>query len=231
MRRNIRILLADDHTLVAEGLRSLLEGKCDILGIVTDGEALVDATQRLRPDVVITDITMPRLNGLDAIREMRRRGVDTRVVVLTMHADAFLAAEAFHAGAAGYVLKHSAGEELVEAIQEVHRGGVYITGLIPKDLVSQLITSDAKAPAPEGKLTPRQRQILQLAAEGRSMKQVAAALRISRRTAESHKYQLMRTLGVRSTAELVHYAIRLGLIPPPPPGPAARGASELHRTV
>jgi DNA-binding NarL/FixJ family response regulator len=215
-----RVVLADDHTLVAEGIRSLLDGVFEIVGAVADGEALLDVVATARPDVIVTDLTMPRMNGLDAIRELRRRGNGVGVVVLTMHADPFLAAEAIRAGASGYVLKHSAGEELVQAIREVNAGHMYITPLIARDLIKRLISKPAGADAePETMLTPRQRQILQLTAEGRSMKQVAGMLNISRRTAESHKYQLMQTLGVHSTAELVQFAIRLGLIEVTAPKP------------
>jgi len=218
----VRVLLADDHVVVAQGLKSLLEDNFEFVGIAADGEALLAAAERHRPDVVVTDITMPRLNGLDATVELRRRNLAERIVILTMHADPFLAAEAIRAGASAYVLKHSAGDELVQAIREVSAGRMYITPLIAKDLVAELISSADTGPAPEAKLTPRQRQILQLTAEGRSMKQVASALHISRRTAESHKYQLMRTLGVHTTAELVQYAIRLGLISVPTPSRSER---------
>lgn len=206
-----RVILADDHTVVAEGLQTLLERAFQLCGVVSDGEALVEAAERLRPDVIVTDITMPRLNGLDAIRQLRARGNNARAVVLTMHADAFLAAEAFRAGASGYVLKHSAGEELIRAIRMVHQGLLFIPPLMARDLMSELNNPGQRRSALVT-LTPRQRQILQLSAEGHSLKHIATILKLSRRTVESHKYRLMRTLGVHSTAELIACAARLGLI-------------------
>jgi DNA-binding NarL/FixJ family response regulator len=213
-----RVLLADDHTLVAEGLGSLLREEFELVGQASDGRALLELAAELNPDVVVTDITMPLLNGLDAIRELRQVVPAARMVVVTMHADPRLAAEALRAGASGYVLKHSAGQELIQAVRDVSHGRVYITPLIAHDVILVLAgTPPASADAPH--LTSRQRQVLQLVAEGHSMKRVAAMLNVSRRTAETHKYQLMTQLGVHSTAGLVQYAFRLGLLsldaPPP----------------
>lgn len=197
--------------MVAEGLCRLLEDRFELVGHVTAGDALLREAVDKEPDVIITDITMPLLNGLDAIRLLRRRGLTAKAVVLTMHSDPFLAAEALRAGASAYVLKHAAGEELIRAIDEVLAGGVYVSLELGSRVLRDL-ASFPDASRLETRLTPRQRQILQLTAEGRSMKQIARLLGISRRTAESHKYQLMRTLGVGSTPQLVRHAIRLGLI-------------------
>lgn len=222
--KRARVLLADDHTIVAEGLASLLEDDFDLIGQVRDGRALVEAARKLRPDVIVSDISMPLLNGLDAVRQIRRAGLPSKLVILTMHADIHLATEAVRAGATGYVLKQSAGEELITAIREVLKGRTYITPLIATDVIGTLV-DERNAPARRPvSLTPRQREVLQLVAEGRTMKEIAGILGISTRTAESHKYQMMAALGVATTAELVQYAIRIGVIaltpgvPHTPPG-------------
>jgi DNA-binding NarL/FixJ family response regulator len=206
-----RVLLADDHTLVAEGLGSLLREEFELVGQASDGRALLRLAAALRPEVVVTDITMPLLNGVDAVRELRQVAPETRVVVVTMHADPRLAAEAVRAGATGYVLKHSAGQELIHAVREVSCGRVYITPLIAHDVISVLAGTPPAGPDLP-RLTSRQRQVLQLVAEGHSMKRVAALLNVSRRTAETHKYQLMAHLDVHSTAGLVQHAFRMGLL-------------------
>lgn len=209
--RAIKVLLADDHAIVAEGLAALLKGAFDLTDIVSDGRALVKAVQELRPDVVVADISMPLLNGLDAVRQIKSSWPETKVVILTMHADVQLAIQAFRVGASGYVLKTSAGEELITAIQEAYKGRSYLTPLIAKDLLSVLL--EAKGPNhSETKLTGRQREVLQLIAEGRTMKEIASILHISSRTAESHKYDMMEALGVSTTAELIQHAIRLNLV-------------------
>lgn len=230
--KRTRVLLADDHTLVAEGLGSLLREEFELAGQVSDGRALLQMAGTVKPDVVVTDITMPLLNGVDAVRELRQVNPDTRVVVVTMHADPHLAAEALRAGAAGYVLKHSAGQELIHAVREVSRGRVYITPLIAHEVISVLAGTPSVHPdLPH--LTSRQRQVLQLVAEGHSMKGVAAMLNVSHRTAETHKYQLMTQLGVHSTAGLVQYAFRMGLLsldapPVPGPRPPAAGTKDVR---
>ena len=207
-----KVLVADDHSVVAEGLRALLEDQFDLVGIVHDGRALLEAVGRLRPDVVLTDISMPLLNGLDAIRQIRKRHVDTKIVVLTMHRDTGMAVDAFRAGASGFVLKISPGEELIAAIEQVALGRAYVTSLLAKDLINILLEAGRPAASGESALTPRQREVLQLVAEGRTMKEVASILKISPRTAESHKYEIMQVLGVDTTAGLVQSALRLKLI-------------------
>lgn len=215
MNERVKVLLADDHMLVADGLTALLRDDFELVGRASDGRELVDAARRLQPDVVVTDISMPVLNGIDALRELKRVAPGARVVVVTMHADPHLAAEAMRAGAMGYVLKHSAGGELLQAVREVVGGRVYITPLIARELLAELTTFGDTEAGP--RLTARQRQVLQLVAEGHTMKQVAAILSVSRRTAEAHKYQIMELLDVHSTAKLVQHAIRMGLISVDPP--------------
>jgi DNA-binding NarL/FixJ family response regulator len=205
-----KVLLADDHVVVAKGLEALLKDTFDLVGVVHDGRALLEAVETLQPDVVVTDISMPLLNGLDAVRQIRTRRPDVKVVVLTMHKETQLAADAFRAGASGYLLKVSPGEELITAIQQAALGRAYVTTLLAKDLITLLM--EAGEGSSDTPLTPRQRQVLQLIAEGRTMKEVASILNISPRTAESHKYEIMRVLGVQTTAGLVQYAIRLKLV-------------------
>jgi DNA-binding NarL/FixJ family response regulator len=197
--------------VVARGLESLLKKSFDLVAVVHDGHALVDAAEKFRPDVIVTDISMPGLNGLDAIRQIRARRPGMKIVVLTMHRDTQLAVEAFRAGASGYVLKVSPAEELISAIAEVAEGRGYVTTQLTKDLITLLLEARGQ-PAGGTSLTPRQREVLQLVAEGRTMKEVASILNISPRTAESHKYEIMQVLGVETTAALIQYAIRLRLV-------------------
>ncbi|MBV9269025.1 MAG: response regulator transcription factor [Acidobacteriaceae bacterium] len=210
----IRVLLADDHTMFVEGLRALLKDSFDLVGVVHDGRELLKAVAELRPQVVVADISMPMLNGVDAARQITNLRPETKVVMLTMHAEPQLAVEAFRAGALGYLLKTSAGEELINAIHEVSKGRAYLTPLIAKDLLSVLIEAKGlHQPEPlQTRLTARQREVLQLIAEGRTMKEIASILQISPRTAESHKYEMMEVLGVSTTAELIQHAIRLKLV-------------------
>jgi DNA-binding NarL/FixJ family response regulator len=201
-----RVLLADDHQLLLGAFEKLLAGECEIVGQVSDGRALVAAAEKLKPDVIVLDILMPLLNGLDAGRQIKQRLRDVRLVFLTMNEDADLAAEAFRSGASAYLLKRSAASELTNAIREVMQGRSYITPLIAGDLVGSLIHSDEKKPAQE--LTLRQREILQLLAEGKSMKEVASTLNLTPRTIAFHKYRMMEQLRVGSTAELIQYAVK-----------------------
>ena len=206
-----KVLLADDHAVVAQGLEALLKDDFDLVGIVHDGRALLDAAEALRPDVIVTDISMPLLNGLDAIRQIRVRWPGMKVIVLTMHRETQLAVDAFRAGASGYMLKVSPGEELITAITQIAQGRAYVTTLLTKDLITVLMEASREGSS-SSPLTPRQREVLQLIAEGRTMKEVASILKISPRTAESHKYEIMQTLGVETTAALVQYAVRLRLV-------------------
>jgi DNA-binding NarL/FixJ family response regulator len=207
----VKVLIADDHAVVAEGLQALLRDEFDLVGTVNDGRALLEAVETLQPDVVLTDVSMPMLNGLDAIVQIRARRPDAKIVVLTMHRETQLAADAFRAGASGYVLKISPGEELITAIRHASQGRAYVTSLLAKDLITLLLEAGNAPPRSGSPLTPRQREVLQLIAEGRTMKEVANILNISPRTAESHKYEIMETLGVKTTAELVQYAVRARL--------------------
>jgi len=207
------VLLADDHAIVSQGLEALLKQRFDLVGTVGDGRALVAATAELLPDVVVTDISMPGLNGLDAIRQIKKANPHVKLVVLTMHAEPNLVAEALKAGASGYLLKTSAVEELETAINEVLKGRTYVTSLIAKDVFSLLIDNSGGT-GESDRLTSRQREVLQLIAEGRTMKEVAAILNISPRTAESHKYEMMSVLGCQTTADLIHYAIKMKLVSP-----------------
>jgi DNA-binding NarL/FixJ family response regulator len=206
------VLLADDHAVVAEGLAAVIKTSFKLLGTVFDGHALVAAAEQLRPDVIVTDITMPVLNGLDAIRQIRKAQPHAKIVVLTMHPDADMAVQAFRAGALGYVLKISSSEELIAAIHEAAAGRTYLTSSISRGLISVLLEAHRKPAEPSAQLSPRRREVLQLIAEGRTMKEVAAILGISQRTAEAHKAQIKELLGAESTAELIQYAIRLKLI-------------------
>jgi DNA-binding NarL/FixJ family response regulator len=206
----LKMFGADDHQIVAEGLRSILETKFDIIGIVSDGRALVEATRQLRPEVIVADISMPLLNGIEATRQVKRVVPKTRVIVLTMHADATYATRAIEAGAGGYVLKYSATAELVSAIREALQGRVYVSPRIANALLQ--VWMDRRQPQNDPPLTPRQREVLQLLAEGYSAKEIAAILGISSRTAEFHKYRMMEMLKVNTGAELIRYAIRHGII-------------------
>jgi DNA-binding NarL/FixJ family response regulator len=201
------ILLADDHKMFAQGLQSLLEDEFELVGTVENGQALVEAAGKSKPDVIVVDISMPLMNGLDAIRKLKAQGSAAKVIFLTMHADDRLLAEAFRCGGSGYVLKQSAGEELILAIKQVLGGHKYVTPLLAKEWAADFTKGV------EGKrtLTPRQREVLRLVIEGCTMKEVASRMGISTRTAESHKYEMMEGLGVDNTAELIQYAIKIGL--------------------
>lgn len=205
-----RILLADDHRIVVEGLRGLLEPEFEIVGIVEDGRALLTAAEKLRPNVIVADISMPLLNGIDSVRQIKKTHEEIKVVFLTMHPDVTYAASAFEAGASGYVLKHSAPSELVTAIKSALRGKTYVTPLLAGELM-QFYKKRTDQRDELTRLTPRQREVLQLLAEGRSAKDIAAILNISARTVEFHKYRIMDDLGITSAAELVKYAIEHGL--------------------
>lgn len=206
--RRATVLIADDHTIVRDGLVSLLKESYDVVGAVGDGEALMEAAARLGPDVIVTDVSMPGPSGLEVLASLRARKIASRVIVLTMHHDAALAAHALREGAAGFILKHAAGDELVAAIEQVLRGHVYLTPPVVKDVMEQM-ADPRSAPV---HLTSRQLEVLRLIVEGRRMKEIAAVLQLSTRTVESHKYEMMEALGVHSTAELVRYALQHRLV-------------------
>ena len=207
-----RILIADDHQILAEGLRGLLEPEYDVVGVVADGREMVAAAKEHRPDVIVADVTMPLLNGIDAAVQLRDVGVKAKVVFLTMHRDVAYARLAMGAGAAGFVLKHSVASELVTAVREALKGRTYVTPMIAGELLQSYREGPSEPREPAQRLTARQREVLQLFAEGRSAKEVAALLRISIRTAEAHKARISEALGLRTTAELVQFAIRNGII-------------------
>jgi DNA-binding NarL/FixJ family response regulator len=207
-----RVLLADDHTLVLDGFRKLLEEHCAIIGTAEDGRALVEAAERLQPDLVLLDISMPRLNGIDAARTLKKHHPDMKFIFVTMHADPSYVNEAFRAGASGYLLKRSAAQELLQAIQAVMNGAFYLTPLVTKAVLSGLLASgQAHIPAIDD-LTARQREILQLVAEGYSAKEIASQIKISHRTIEFHKAKIMEMLNLHTTADLVKYAVAHGLV-------------------
>ena len=207
-----RILLADDHRIVIEGLKKLLEPEYDVVGTVEDGRALIAAVAELQPDVVVADISMPHLNGIEAVRQIKEKSPRIKVVMLTMHHDAQYAVRAFEAGASGFVLKASASNELITAIGEAIRGKTYVTPLIAGDLIQSYREGKANPEIGLRQLSARQREILQLVAEGHSAKEIGRALNISARTVESHKYQIMEALNVKTSAELVQFAIKHGII-------------------
>jgi DNA-binding NarL/FixJ family response regulator len=210
--KRARILLADDHIIIIEGLRRLLENHFELVGAVTNGLALLEAAKATKPDIILLDISMPHLSGLDAARTLQKDSKRIKLIFLTQHTDSYFVKEAFRAGASGYLLKQSAGDELITAIDQVLQGRPYITPLIAEDLIPMILESKDHSDGKRPDLTPRQGQVLQLIAEGKSLKQVALILEISVRTAESHKYEMMRKLGVRTNAELIQYAFRIGLI-------------------
>jgi DNA-binding NarL/FixJ family response regulator len=206
------VLLADDHRMVAEGLKSLLGLEVELVGVVEDGLALIEAARKLRPDVIVADITMPHLNGIDALARLKQDNERVRVIFLTMHQEVAYARRALDAGAAGYVLKHSAPAELIDAIRAALDGKTYVSPALAGDLLQAMKRQPDKASDPVALLTPRQREILQLLTEGRSAKEIGGALAISARTVEFHKYQMMETLGLHTNAELVHFALKHGIV-------------------
>lgn len=202
------VILADDHTLVLEGFRRLLETHCELLATVGDGQALLKAAAQHRPDIVILDISMPVMNGIEAARTLKSKFPSMRLVFVTMHADPAYVRAAFQAGACGYLLKQSLGTELTQALHIVLRGQSYVTPLIAKDVVDGALSHDQP---PLVELTARQQEVLQLIVDGHSAKDIAAKLNISHRTVEFHKSQLMQQLDLHSTVELIKFALTNGL--------------------
>jgi len=208
--RRYTVLIADDHAIVKEGLvRLLKEHDFDVVGAVGDGLELMEAAKRLRPDVIVTDVSMPGLSGLDVLNRLKSERVESKVIVLTMHHDGELATRAMRAGASGFLLKRSAGEELLTAMHQALEGRTYLTPVLTKEVIERMSAPPEQS---EPQLTTRQLDVLRLILEGRRMKEIAATLQLSARTVETHKYQMMQTLGVESTAELVKYAIEHRLI-------------------
>jgi DNA-binding NarL/FixJ family response regulator len=207
-----RLVLADDHRIVAEGLHSLLSARYDVVAVVEDGHALLDAVARLTPDVVIADVTMPGLGGIEATARLAREHPGIRVVILTMHRHEAYARRALEAGALGYVLKVAAPDELVAAVEAALAGRVFVSAQLVSDWPPAARRPGRQAERPTDELTPRQREVLRLLAEGRTAKEIGAVLGISPRTVESHKYEMMRALGIERSAELVQHAVRNGLV-------------------
>ncbi len=207
-----RIVIADDHILVAEGLKGLLEPEFSVSAIVANGHDLIDVTGRISPDIIVVDVAMPGMNGIDAICHLRDAGNLARPVVLTMNTDVAYARRAFEAGALGYVQKNTVSGELVTAIREVLRGNTYVTPKIAGELLGSFADKEPVEEKEADQLSNRQRQILQLLAAGLSAKQAAAKLGISRRTVETHKYRIMRIIGVETSAELIRFAVEQGVV-------------------
>ena len=210
----IRVLLADDHFIVRQGLRALLdaEPRCEVLGEASTGREVVEQTVSLRPDVVVLDARMPELNGVEATRQIRRESPDSRVLVLTMHDSEYLIQELLRAGALGYVLKTDAARDLILAVESVSEGRPFFTSPVARLVLQGYLNSVPDDPQAAPGLSPRQREVVQLLAEGRSNKEVASTLRISLKTAERHRANVMRALNLRSICELVHYAVRQNII-------------------
>lgn len=211
MNARPRVLLADDHTLLLEAFKGLLTPHCEVVGTVSDGRALLEVAPKLKPDVVVLDITMPRLNGIDACRLLQPKLPEAKWVFLTVNEDPDLALEAMRLGASGFLLKSSAASELFTAIQKAMNGERYITPLITKGLPAASFLNQP-ARAHPGKVTDRQREVLQLLVEGRTMKEAADILHVTPRTVAFHKYAIMKQLGVKTGAELVQYAVKHGLV-------------------
>jgi DNA-binding NarL/FixJ family response regulator len=204
-------LLADDHRLLREAFVKLLEPDCDVVGAVADGRALLEAAPMLRPDIVVLDVAMPQLNGLDAARQLKRSMPDVKVIFLTISEDPDLAAEAFRAGGSAFLLKNSAASELLQAIRDVSQGRSYVTPLATRDMVDTLLRHPDSSKATH-ELSTRQREVLQLLAEGRTMKEIADILKITARTVAFHKYSMMQELGIKTSAELIQYAIKKRIV-------------------
>jgi DNA-binding NarL/FixJ family response regulator len=207
-----RVLLADDHRMVSEGLQSLLADEFELVGMVEDGRAMMAAAQKLHPDVIVSDITMPHLNGIDAMARLKKDNPNIKVVFLSMHQNVAYARRALQAGALGFVLKHSAPAELIMAIRAALKGKTFISPALAGEVLQSPPKGQTARAELSDSVTPRQREILQLLAEGQSAKEIAEALAISARTVEFHKYQLMEAHDLHSSAELVHFAIKHGIV-------------------
>ncbi len=207
-----RLIVADDHTLLLEGFRLILEPEYEIVGRVENGQALLMEAQRLKPDVILLDISMPLLNGIDAARQLSKQLPSAKLIFVTQHSDAEFVTEAFRAGAAGYLLKRSAASELLSAIREVLKGNHYVSPLVARDTIESLLSIQSPDRTTADHLTARQREILQLVAEGRSRKEISSILGIAVKTVEFHKAALMRQLDLHNAAEFTLYALKHGFI-------------------
>jgi DNA-binding NarL/FixJ family response regulator len=210
--KRLKVLIADDHSMVIDGLRGLLEPEFEVVGAVNDGRAVLPEVRKLQPDVVVIDISMPLLNGLDCTRQLREAGCTAKILILTMHPDATLAQEALAAGGSGYLLKSSPGSELKRALREILLGRTYLSPAVTRDVIETKGRMTSIHEDVWAHLTPRQREVLQLLAEGKSHKEVADILNISVKTTEYLKYAILDKLGIKTNAELVQYAIRHGII-------------------
>jgi len=209
--KRTRILLADDHVMLLDALVSLLGQDFDVVGAARDGGAVVEMAGRLQPEIVVLDIMMPEVDGINAAHILRNEGNPARFLFLSMYADWPVVEEAFRAGASGYLLKSGGIDEIVKAVHCIARGGTYVTPLLG-DLISSLLMAGPEQRHRQAKLTSRQMEVLQLLAEGRTMKEIGEILNITARTTESHKYDIMKNLGLKTTAELIRYAIRINLV-------------------
>jgi DNA-binding NarL/FixJ family response regulator len=209
--KRIRVLLADDHRIVAEGLKGLLESEFELVGMVEDGRALLAAAKELKPDVVITDITMPELNGIEAFEELKKVDPEVKVIFLTMHHSVAYARRALDAGALGYVLKHSASAELILAVRSAAMGKIFVTPAIAGEVFQAMREGPEAIDDPISKLTLRQREILRLLVDGHSAKAIASRLDISPRTVEFHKYSMIESLGLSTSADLIRFALQNGI--------------------
>jgi DNA-binding NarL/FixJ family response regulator len=211
--RRTSILLADDHSMICEGLKKMLEPEFEVIGCVKDGHALVKTATELKPDLVLVDVGMPVLNGLDAVRELKKIVPRVKVIFLTMNPDPDIASEALRIGASGYLLKNSEGEELLRAVRGAVRGSSYVTPQMSEAMEESFIRNPKSVGRPK-QLSDRQREVLQMLAEGRPMQEVADVLHISRRTVRFHKHQIMEELGIKTNAELVQYAVKHSIVTP-----------------
>ena len=212
--RRATILLADDHTMICAGLQKMLEPEYEVIGCVGDGRALLKKAVELKPDLVLVDVGMPLLNGLDAGRELKKIMPRVKLIFLTMNPDAEVASEALRIGASGYLLKNSRSEELLQAVRDAIRGASYVTPQIGHAMEQSFIRDPASLNRPR-QLSDRQREVLQMLAEGHSIKEIAFTLQISHRTVRFHKYRIMEELGITTNSELVQYAIKHSIISPP----------------
>lgn len=208
-----RILLADDHRLFIDGLKRLLAPEFEVVGTVEDGKEILKAVELLNPDVLVIDISMPNLNGLEAARGVHQVHKEVKIVFLTMHTEVAYAVNAFQAGASGYVLKHAASEELIHAIKEVFKGRTFISSLIAGELVQAYQNGNQQKAVTFENLTSRQREVLRLLVAGHTSKEIASALGVSAKNVEYHKYKIMELLGIKTSAELILYALHHGIIP------------------